>query len=114
MGCSPLGSSVHEILQERTLEWVAIPFSTGSSWPRDQTQVSRIAGKFFTTELLGKGILLSYKKEWNNAICTNMNATRDYYTKQSKLERQIPYDITYMWDLKYDTTEFIYKTEIVS
>jgi len=114
MGCSPLGSSVHEILQERTLEWVAIPFSTGSSWPRDQTQVSCIAGKFFTTELLGKGILLSYKKEWNNAICTNMNATRDYYTKQSKLERQIPYDITYMWDLKYDTTEFIYKTEIVS
>ena len=30
------------------LEWVAFPFSRGSSWPRDQTQVSRIAGRFFT------------------------------------------------------------------
>ena len=35
------------------------------------------------------------------------------YTKQSKLERerQIPYDITYMWNLKYDTNEHIYETE---
>ena len=38
--CSPPGSSVHEILQARILEWVAIPFSRGCSWPRDQTQVS--------------------------------------------------------------------------
>ena len=57
MNCSPLGSSAHEILQARTLKWVAIPFSMGSSWPRDQTQVSYIAGRFFTTEPLGKGIL---------------------------------------------------------
>ena len=38
----------HGILQARILEWVAIPFSRGSSWPRDQTQVSYIAGRFFT------------------------------------------------------------------
>ena len=48
MGCSPSGSSVHGILQVRILEWVAIPFSKRSSWPRDGTQVSRIAGSFFT------------------------------------------------------------------
>ena len=48
MNCSPPGSSVHEILQARTLEWVAIPFSRGSSRPRDQIQVFRIAGGFFT------------------------------------------------------------------
>ena len=42
--CSPPGSSVHGILQARILEWVAIPFSRGSSQPRDQTQVSSIAG----------------------------------------------------------------------
>ena len=48
MDCSPPGSSVHGILQERILEWVAIPFSRGSSWPRDQTWVSCIAGRFFT------------------------------------------------------------------
>ena len=40
--CSLPGSSVHGILQARILEWVAIPFSRGSSWLRDQTQVSRI------------------------------------------------------------------------
>ena len=50
MDCSPPGSSVHGILQARILEGVAIPFSRGSSQPRDQTQVSCIAGKFLTTE----------------------------------------------------------------
>ena len=48
MDCSLLGSSVHEILQARILEWVAMPFSRGSSWPRDRTQISCIAGRFFT------------------------------------------------------------------
>ena len=45
--CSPPGSSIHGILQARILEWVAISFSMGSSWPRDWTQVSRIAGRRF-------------------------------------------------------------------
>ena len=48
MDCSPPDSSVHGILQARILECVAMPFSRGSSWPRDQTQVSCIAGRFFT------------------------------------------------------------------
>ena len=48
MDCSPPGSSVYGILQARILEWVAIFSSRGSSWPRDQTQVSCIAGKFLT------------------------------------------------------------------
>ena len=47
MDCSPSGSSVHGILQVRILEWVAISFSRGSSQPRDWTQVSHIAGRFF-------------------------------------------------------------------
>ena len=51
MDYSPLGSSVHGILWARILEWVAISFSRGSSWPRDWTQVSCIAGRFFTSEL---------------------------------------------------------------
>ena len=49
MNFSPPGSSVHGILQVRILQWVAIPFSEGSSQPRDQTQVSRIAARFFTS-----------------------------------------------------------------
>ena len=48
MDCSPPGSSVHGLLQARTLEWVAMPSSRGSSQASDQTQVSRIAGRFFT------------------------------------------------------------------
>ena len=47
MDCSPPGSSVHEIVQARLPEWVAIPFSRGSSWSRDQTQVSHSAGRFY-------------------------------------------------------------------
>ena len=59
------------------------------------------------------GILLSHKKERNNAICSNMDGPRDYHTKWSKSERerQIPYDITYMWNLNYNTNEHIYETE---
>ena len=45
--CRPPDFSVHGILQARILEWVAIFFSRGSSQPRDQTQVSRIAGRHF-------------------------------------------------------------------
>ena len=48
VGCSPPGSSVPGILQERTLEWVAMPSSRRSSQPRDRTQLSCIAGGFFT------------------------------------------------------------------
>ena len=48
MDCSPPGFSVQGILQGRILEWVAIPFSRGSSWPRDQTRVSCFADGFFT------------------------------------------------------------------
>ena len=47
MDCSPPGFPVHGTLQARILEWVAISFSTGSSRPRDQTQVSCIAGRRF-------------------------------------------------------------------
>ena len=45
--CNLMDYKVHGILQARLLEWVAFPFSRGSSKPRDQTQVSHIAGGFF-------------------------------------------------------------------
>ena len=50
MDCSLPGSSVHGIFQARVLEWVAISFSRGSFWPRDQTWVSRIAGNALPSE----------------------------------------------------------------
>ena len=47
--CDPMDYTVHGILKARILEWVAVPFSRGSSQPRSQTQVSCIAGGFFTS-----------------------------------------------------------------
>ena len=46
--CDPADYRAHGILQARILEWVAFPFSRGSSQPGDRTQVSRIVGGFFT------------------------------------------------------------------
>ena len=65
-----MGYTVHGILQARILEWVAVPFSRGSSQPRDGTQVSRIAGRFFThwatREALSCGYIIT------NEICVLM------------------------------------------
>ena len=47
--CDPMDCTPHGILQAIILEWVAFPFSRGSSQPRNQTQVSHIAGRFFTS-----------------------------------------------------------------
>ena len=47
--CDSMDYTVHGIPLARILEWVAFPFSGGSSQPRDQIQVSRIAGRFFTS-----------------------------------------------------------------
>jgi len=59
MNCSPLGSSVHGILQARILEWVAMPFFRASSRPRDQTaslMYPALAGSFFTSSVLLKKV----------------------------------------------------------
>ena len=54
MDYSPPGSSVHGISQPSILKWVAISFSKELSQPRDQTCISCLAGRFFTTEPPGK------------------------------------------------------------
>ena len=60
MGCSPTGSPIHGISQARILEWVALSFSRGSSWPRNRTHISCTAGEFFITESLGKPLTLFF------------------------------------------------------
>ena len=64
MDCSSPGSSVYGILQPRILEWVAIPFSRGSSQPRDWTQDSHTAGRFFTSWAI---------REANNKLLMKLN-----------------------------------------
>ena len=62
--CSPPGFSVPGILQARILEWIAIPFSRGSSRPRDRTLVSCTASRFFTIWDTGKShynLITSFK-----------------------------------------------------
>ena len=59
--CNLMDYTVHGILQARILEWVAFPFSRGSSQPRDRTQVSHIAGGFFTSWAIQGKHLLSIK-----------------------------------------------------
>ena len=86
------------------------PFSRGSSQPRDGTQVSWIARGFFNSWATSEAhsYTMEYrsaiKKEWTNTNYSNMDEPRDYYIK-SERERQIPYHITYTWNLKYNTNE---------
>ena len=54
-------------------------------------------------------IKLCHKKEWNNGIYSNIDGSWDDHIKGSKSERQILYDITYMWNLKKDTDELTKK-----
>ena len=57
--CDPMDYRVHAILQARILEWIAFPFCRGSSQPRDWTQVSCIAGGFFTSWATGEAHALA-------------------------------------------------------
>ena len=80
LDCSPPGSSVYGILQARILEWIAMPFSRGASWPRDWTWVAHIADRFFTVwatgeapsnellflKSLSQGLLLGGVTLWQN------------------------------------------------
>ena len=78
--CKPPGSSVHGILQAGMLEWVTTSFSRGSSQPRDQTQVSSVAGGFFlyhwkneppaSQKDLHQSLtyIIICKKEWDTAM----------------------------------------------
>ena len=63
MDCSLPGSSVHGILQARTLEWVAISFSRGHSLPRNRIQISCIVGRFFTVWVTRSRKILIYTLE---------------------------------------------------
>ena len=63
MDCIPSGSSARWILQARILEWVAIPFSRGSSQPRDWTWFSCTAGRLFAIQATREGSPQPTKKD---------------------------------------------------
>ena len=85
-----------------TCMFIVALFTIAKTWqqPKDvhqqMTGLGRCGIYIYTIYICG--ILLSHKKEQNNAICSNMDGTRDSHTEWSKSERerQIPYDITYI------------------
>ena len=68
--CSPTGSSVHGILEERILKRLAVPSSRGSSRPRDRTLVSCTAGRFFTVSIQFSSVAQSCPTLCNHMVCS--------------------------------------------
>ena len=94
--------------------FTATPFTIAKIWKQPKRpSFNRGMDKEDVVHIINSVILLGHKKEWNHAICSNMDTTGDSPTKwrKSERERQIPYDTTYMWNLKYGTDEPIYRTE---
>ena len=104
MDCSPPVSPVHEIPQARILEWVAIPFSRGSSPPRDQIQISCIADRFSTIwatrEMYRKYVLLKRNKYHSNSFKNNYeqhigtNSSNYFLNSQYFVSRPLPHILT--------------------
>ena len=82
---SPPGSSVHGILQARIPEWVAVLFSRGSSQPRDWTQVSSIAGRFFTVWATRKAPITSPYNKLNILFCLHSFSPKHVLIKGKKI-----------------------------
>ena len=77
MDCNLQASSIHGIVQARILEWFALSFYRGSSWPRDQTPVCCIAGRYLPSELPWKPHIYVYTHTHTHTmymyICTYMH-----------------------------------------
>ena len=94
--CDPMDYTVHGILQARILEWVAFPFSGGSSQPRDQTQVSHIAGRFVPAEPRPRTLEWvaypfssgsSRSRNWTGVSCIAGGFFTSWATKEALKER---------------------------
>ena len=82
MDCSPPGSSAHATSQARVLEWVAVPFSRRSFQLRDRTQVTCIAGRFFTAEPPGNDSQISVAHPWvSRGLCLSQSPRDPHWLK---------------------------------
>ena len=118
MDCSLLGASVHGILQARILVWVAISFSRGSSQPRNQTQASCIAGRFFTDwatrETQRKHNLLNWEEVPVTHLKYSELFTLEY--KWGSLSNSLSYDLQLftffsLWKLCYLSTSVLQNSQ---
>ena len=99
MDCSPLGSFVHGIFQARILEWVAMPSSRGSSQPRDQTQVSCIAGRFLTVWATRE---VPWKKSYDKSR-QHIKKRKQYFANKDPYSQSYGFssDHVWMWELDH-------------
>ena len=88
--CDPMGYTVHGILQARLLEWVAFPFSRGSSQPKDQTQVSRTAFGFFTCWATREALLVSDQFSLVAQLCPTLCNPMNRSTPGLPVHHQLP------------------------
>ena len=94
--CSLPGYSVHGILQATVLEWVATPFSRGSSQPRDQTWVSCIAGRFFTIwAKVGDNNGIVSKNQRKSFMCSDMERYPEEVVQFLKKKEQDIYNMSF-------------------
>ena len=105
MDCSPPGSSVLEILQARIWEWVAISYSRGSSWPRDQTPTSCVSciGRrilYYWAIVINQNIML-FGTMWDNRTELNFLVLSLVTIWASRTELSIYYlrsnNMYYIW-----------------
>ena len=89
MDCSSPGSFVHGILQARILEWIAVPFSKGSSPPRDQTQLSCLAGRFFSIRATREAHTSSFT--YNLDFCLSHINTVMSYSQRASRAKHTPF-----------------------
>ena len=100
--CRPPGSSVHGFLQARILEWVDIPFSRGSSQPRDWTQVSCIAGGFLTIRATREAPppqnhLNTFSKAWSQSSPTITSHCNHEANFNSCFKETLALDSAILW-----------------
>ena len=104
MDCNPPCSSVHGILHARTLKWVAIPFSRISSWPRDWTQISCTADRFFILWATRETNSYRYGYRWRYWIKQSQSPPQPLTLSQFK-NTSISLEVT--WTASCQVTIFI-------
>ena len=92
--------------------FTAALFTIAKTWKQPKCLWTDEWIKMWYVIYIYNGILLSCKKEWNNAICSNIGGPRDYHTKWSKPDKDKCHMISLIQ--KNDTNELLYKTEIDS
>ena len=119
MNCILQVSSVHGILQASILEWVAIPFSRGSSWPRDWTQVSCIAGGFFTIWATREALMSRFNPKgcWHIPLNARVATLLDswkwfYFILPCYIHHFIRFSYSISHFCEFDTSDLLRKTSI--